>query len=166
MLNAAAVHRPGLWWRLVGHRLPWRQGIPPWEREYGRDRCIAQVRRNDIVIGHHAMDSCAATTYIGVSRRDCLYGLVTGRLRFEVQHMNDPEWREPTEAAALAEKVVGEHPGEIGVTFAEGPRRDAALASATHDPRAACSPLNTTIQIHDATGCAPGPGLAFGGSTP
>lgn len=83
-MNQAQESKPRLWWRLVGHRLPWNRGMPPWERDYGLEPYVVQVRRNGITIGHHCVDSWQATTVIEVDRWDALYGLTTGQLRFEV----------------------------------------------------------------------------------
>ncbi len=94
-MNEASVRKPGLWWRLVGHRLPWNRSMRPDSRVYGTQPYLVQVRRNGHTIGHHPVESWQNTTGIVVDRWDAFYGLITGRLRFTIMVRMDPEYSRP-----------------------------------------------------------------------
>lgn len=84
-MNGAATFSPSLWQRVCWwHRWPWRpRMVDPADRRWD-SAWVTVVRQNGTTIGHH-LDKERPTGFgVQPDRWACLWGLVTGRLAFEI----------------------------------------------------------------------------------
>jgi hypothetical protein len=84
--NRSFYAKPTLWQRIAWwHRWPWRVRAVvdrSWDANW-----VTAVRQNGVPIGWHTDEERPAGIHLAPDRWACVYGLVTGRLRFDVEIM-------------------------------------------------------------------------------
>lgn len=86
--NGAATFRPSLWQRIRWwQRWPWRpRTVHPVDHRWDAP-WITVVRQNGAIIGWHCNDVRPTGYGVKPDRWTCLFGLITGRLEFEITTM-------------------------------------------------------------------------------